>query len=442
MLTVSEFAARDIAAVLGVARGAHPRRGRGAGGRLSARAIRRATSRRPPRASGCPSGATWFTYVGGFNPHKHVDAIVRAHAERSCAALAERDRRTCARRATLTSDVFHRRARRIRDARSSAAGTDDTGALARLCARRGAAPPASAARSRWCCRRECEGFGLPAVEAAACGTPVIATTESPLPELLEGGGIFVAPGDEAALVAAMRSCCATADATARVGRAARRGRARDALSWAPQRARSARRPATRRPRERRCASACSRRSTRRTTSAATASASSASRARSSGAGIRSRWSTTPTRSTRCGTRRRARRRSRRRRGRRGRSRSGAARHALAAAHAAARPPGRQRPPDPRHARATAASTSSTSTTSRSIGGPGCSRYGGDAVKLYMAHEHWLVCPTHVLWRHGRELCTGRECLRCTLRYQRPPQLWRYTGLPRARSSRTSTRSSR
>src|SRR5207244_4289264 len=36
----------------------------------------------------------------------------------------------------------------------------------------------------------CEGFGLPAVEAAACGTPVIATRESPLPELLEGGGIF------------------------------------------------------------------------------------------------------------------------------------------------------------------------------------------------------------------------------------------------------------
>jgi len=60
------------------------------------------------------------------------------------------------------------------------------------------------------------------------------------------------------------------------------------------------------------------------------------------------------------------------------------------------------------------------------GGPGLFRYG-DAIKLYMAHEHWLVCPTHVLWRHNRELCDGRECLRCVLRHRRPPQLWRHTG---------------
>jgi glycosyltransferase involved in cell wall biosynthesis len=62
-----------------------------------------------------------------------------------------------------------------------------------------------------------------------------------------------------------------------------------------------------------------------------------------------------------------------------------------------------------------------------VGGPGLFKYG-DAVKLYMAHEHWLVCPTHVLWRHNRERCDRRECLRCVLRYRRPPQLWRYTGL--------------
>lgn len=61
-----------------------------------------------------------------------------------------------------------------------------------------------------------------------------------------------------------------------------------------------------------------------------------------------------------------------------------------------------------------------------VGGPGLFKYG-DAVKLYMAHEHWLVCPMHVLWRHGRELCTGKQCFRCTLAYKRPPQLWRWTG---------------
>lgn len=60
------------------------------------------------------------------------------------------------------------------------------------------------------------------------------------------------------------------------------------------------------------------------------------------------------------------------------------------------------------------------------GGPGVLSIG-DAVKLYMAHEHWLVCPSHVLWRHNKEVCTGRECLRCVLSYRRPPQLWRYTG---------------
>ena len=61
-----------------------------------------------------------------------------------------------------------------------------------------------------------------------------------------------------------------------------------------------------------------------------------------------------------------------------------------------------------------------------IGGPGIFRYAGDAVTLYMAHEHWLVCPMHVLWRHRRERCDGRECFRCAIAYKRPPQLWRKT----------------
>jgi glycosyltransferase involved in cell wall biosynthesis len=61
-----------------------------------------------------------------------------------------------------------------------------------------------------------------------------------------------------------------------------------------------------------------------------------------------------------------------------------------------------------------------------IGGPGILNAGG-SIRLYEAHEHWLVCASHVLWRHNREACTGRECLRCVMHYHRPPQLWRYTG---------------
>lgn len=62
-----------------------------------------------------------------------------------------------------------------------------------------------------------------------------------------------------------------------------------------------------------------------------------------------------------------------------------------------------------------------------IGGPGLLSYAPSAITLYLAHEHWLVCPMHVLWRHGRELCDARECFRCTMHYRRPPQLWRSTG---------------
>ena len=62
-----------------------------------------------------------------------------------------------------------------------------------------------------------------------------------------------------------------------------------------------------------------------------------------------------------------------------------------------------------------------------VGGPGALAMGR-GVKLYTAHEHWLVCPTHVLWRHRLEPCPGRECVRCQLKYGRPPQLWRHTGL--------------
>ena len=53
---------------------------------------------------------------------------------------------------------------------------------------------------------------------------------------------------------------------------------------------------------------------------------------------------------------------------------------------------------------------------------------GQAVKIYTTHEHWLICPTHVLWKFNRRACERPECFTCTLHAKRPPQLWRYTGL--------------
>ena len=62
-----------------------------------------------------------------------------------------------------------------------------------------------------------------------------------------------------------------------------------------------------------------------------------------------------------------------------------------------------------------------------MGGPGVLRLGS-ALKLYTAHEYWLVCPTHVLFKFNEVACVEKQCLLCTLKYRRPPQFWRYTAL--------------
>jgi glycosyltransferase involved in cell wall biosynthesis len=58
------------------------------------------------------------------------------------------------------------------------------------------------------------------VEAAACASPVIATWDSPLPELLPGAGFFVPPRDEGALLSAMRELAANSELRERCSRAA------------------------------------------------------------------------------------------------------------------------------------------------------------------------------------------------------------------------------
>ena len=67
-----------------------------------------------------------------------------------------------------------------------------------------------------------EGFGLPAAEAMACGTAVIATTAGAFPEFIEDGrtGVLVPPGDAPALAAAIKSLLRDPERCARMGAAA------------------------------------------------------------------------------------------------------------------------------------------------------------------------------------------------------------------------------
>jgi glycosyltransferase involved in cell wall biosynthesis len=50
-----------------------------------------------------------------------------------------------------------------------------------------------------------EGFGLPALEAMACGTPVLASDASALPEVVGKGGLLLDPADEPAWREGLRS---------------------------------------------------------------------------------------------------------------------------------------------------------------------------------------------------------------------------------------------
>jgi glycosyltransferase involved in cell wall biosynthesis len=74
-----------------------------------------------------------------------------------------------------------------------------------------------------------EGFGLPAIEAAACGCPVIATAESPLPRLLGEAGCYIDPRDPAALVNALGHVVTSSECQALMRRAGLAAASR--LTW-------------------------------------------------------------------------------------------------------------------------------------------------------------------------------------------------------------------
>ncbi|MGI9076807.1 MAG: glycosyltransferase family 4 protein [Gemmatimonadaceae bacterium] len=225
VLTPSNYSGRELSEVLGVPEG-----------RIRVAGEAPASAFRPSECVGqiaaaasrlgLPKAAQWFAYVGGFNPHKNVDVIVRAHAS-IAAECPTGEAPYLVLVGATTGDVFHGDLARIREA-IARSGTDNLVRWAGWVADDELRHLLTGA-SALVLPSESEGFGLPAVEAAACGTPVIATVASPLPELLEGGGIFVEPRDEVALTNAMRALFSDRGARHALGARARE-RAQN-LTW-------------------------------------------------------------------------------------------------------------------------------------------------------------------------------------------------------------------
>ncbi len=153
---------------------------------------------------GLPAQARWFSYVGGFAPHKNLLGLVDAFA--SVAAGIGRDLRDL--HLLLVGDIagsgFHSNVEQIRarlgnvpslSGRVHFTGYVDDETLAEIYASSLAAVLPSFS----------EGFGLPLVEAMACGTPVLAGQAGSMPEIVADAGLTFDPSDGHAMAACMQA---------------------------------------------------------------------------------------------------------------------------------------------------------------------------------------------------------------------------------------------
>lgn len=160
----------------------------------------------PPRVRralakfGLDGGTPYLLYVGGINPHKNLEMLVEGYAEVIRVPEYRGHRLVLA--GDIQGDVFtpglptlQARLERLglSDAVIFTGYVEDADLACLYTAAEVTVLPALS-----------EGFGLPGLESAACGTPVVASRESPLPDLLGDAGIFFDPRDGRQLLAALR----------------------------------------------------------------------------------------------------------------------------------------------------------------------------------------------------------------------------------------------
>jgi glycosyltransferase involved in cell wall biosynthesis len=136
--------------------------------------------------------------VGGLSPHKNLPRLIEAFARGAPAdtqLVLVGD----------TSDVFHTHVPELREAvdrtgqggRVHFTGFVPDDALAFLYSRAyGLAQPSLM-----------EGFGLPPVEAMACGIPILSSTAGSLPEVVGDAGLYFDPTDVEAMAEVLARFC-------------------------------------------------------------------------------------------------------------------------------------------------------------------------------------------------------------------------------------------
>ena len=137
----------------------------------------------------------FILYVGGYNQRKNVASLVWAFA-RLVKSLPERQRLVLLGAGGPNCDRLA--------ALAAALGIEREVVFPGFVPRRHL-PLFYTAADLFCYPSFYEGFGLPPLEAMACGTPVVASNASSLPEVLGEAAILVPPEDTAAMSRAMLS---------------------------------------------------------------------------------------------------------------------------------------------------------------------------------------------------------------------------------------------